>query len=262
MTVARKNPIGRLAETAIDSLKDPIGAAGKMVDQAKGTAALGRMVAEQVGGTAVAKVVGVAGAVVGKATGKASGLRETYSPEAKSPADLRPVPPVNEPAHTAEPVKVHGDPVLPPVTKQPVAKQPLTKPLVATHPAKKGATRKSPARKAATVTATPADVAKVIEEAVAEDPTTTAATPAGTAAAVAVSAPGDKLPPRQQAAAKQPAKKAPVKKAPAKKATAKAPAKKSAAKKGTPGIMEPSTVKAVASESDMLRKAAERNPEQ
>ena len=245
MTVARKNPIGRLAETAIGSLKDPMGTAGKVVDQAKGTAALGRTVAEQVGGTAVAKVVGVDGAVVGKATGKASGSRATYSPEAKSPADLRPVPPVNEPAHTAE-------------------KQPLTKPLVATHPAKKAATRKSPARKsptrkAATVTATPADVAKVIEEAVAEDPTTTAATPAGTAASAAVSAPGDRLPPRRQAAAKQPVKKAPVKKTPAKKAAA---AKKAPPKKGTPGIMEPSTVKAVASESDMLRKAAERNPEQ
>ncbi len=55
--MARKNPVGKLAETALSTLKDPKAAAGKVVDQAKGTVALGRMVAD------------TAGAMVGRAAG-------------------------------------------------------------------------------------------------------------------------------------------------------------------------------------------------
>ena len=48
MNVAPKNPIGRLADTAINTLKNPLETAGKVVEQAKGTAAFGKMVVEQV----------------------------------------------------------------------------------------------------------------------------------------------------------------------------------------------------------------------
>ena len=70
--MAPKNPVGKLAETALSTIKDPKAAAGKVVEQAKGTAAMGRTVAEHVGRAAVSKAAGTAGAVVGRATGRKS----------------------------------------------------------------------------------------------------------------------------------------------------------------------------------------------
>ena len=63
-----KNPVGKLAETAISTLKNPIGAAGKVVDQAKGTVALGKVVAE------------TAGSVVVRAAGRKSRQEAYQSP--------------------------------------------------------------------------------------------------------------------------------------------------------------------------------------
>ena len=299
MNVAPKNPIGRLADTAINSLKDPRKTAEKVVEQAKGTAALGKMVAEQVGRSAVSKVAETAGAVVGRASGrKPSPKKATDAPRAESPAPLRPVPDVNEAGHTpaenrgSEPAKQHGDPVKKAAQNAPAAKA----------PAKKASAMKTPAKKAAP---TPADVAQVVEAAVAKDPKKTAAAPAKKAAAKKTAAtptkkapakkaaPGDRLPVKK-AAEKAPVKKAPVKKAPVKKAAKKAPpktaeqvatgrgddvttpegtpgavrgsnpdtAERDLNQPGTEGIVEESTAHEVASESDMLRKAAEQNPEQ
>jgi hypothetical protein len=250
--VALKNPIGKIADAAIGSIKDPLGTAGKVVDQAKGTAALGKLVAEHFGKSAAFMAAETAGAVVERATGrKPSGPTETYAPDVEAPAPtLRSVPTVNEPGHTpAEnrsegPAKESGDPV---------------------RKAAEQAAKKTPAKKAPPAkktTATPADVAEVVE----------AKAPAKKAA--------------KKAATKAPATKAPATKAPAKKSAAK----KSAAKKtvdpktqagtsaadvgtnpdtaesnltqpNTEGIVEESTSKEVASKSAMMRKAAERNPE-
>ncbi|HET6626206.1 MAG TPA: hypothetical protein VFG63_07435 [Nocardioidaceae bacterium] len=291
--MASKNPLGRLADAAVKSLKDPVGTAGKVVEQAKGSAALGKMVAEQVGKSAVSMAAETAGAVVGRASG-----RKPASPDEDQDASspLRSVPDVNEPGHTpaenrpSEPDKKQGDPLA--QTNKPAKKAPGRK-----APAKKAPAKTAAAKKTA---ATPNDVAEVVEAAVAEDPGSTAATPAKKAAKKASatkSSPGDKLPTKKAAAKQAPAKKtaeqAPTKKAAAKKTAKKAPPRTAeqvaniegtdvATPAGTPGagkghnpdtaeqdldqpgtepIVEDSTAKAIAKETQTMRKAAEKNPE-
>jgi len=291
--VAPKNPVGKLAETALSTLKDPKAAAGKAVGQAKGTVGLGRLVAETAGS--------MAGGVVARATGRKRGAEKTsgrsttvtapVTTEPTSRADLRAVPDVNEPAATkpagtmkkaAEPAKKQGDAL---AETEPAAKKAPAKKAAKKAPAKPstGPAAKTPAKKTSKkVAATPADVAEVVESAVAEDPKKTGAKPAkkGTA---------------KKSTAKTAAKKAPVKKSspggklPAKKAQPKTaaelaanegdevrtPAGTSAVSEGSnpsttetgltqPGtepIVDPATTKQVASETDKLRKAAESNPE-
>ncbi len=326
--MAPKNPVGKLAETALSTLKDPKAAAGKAVGQAKGTVGLGKLVAETAGS--------MAGQVVARATGRKRGAEKPsgrsttvtapVTTEPKSRADLRAVPDVNEPAATkpagtvkkaAEPAKKQGDALAEakpaakkaapakaaakkaaPAKKQGDALAEMT-PTKEAAPAKKaakapaksstGTAAKAPAKKASKkVSATPADVAEVVESAVAEDPTKTGAKPA------------KKAPAKKSAATKAPATKAPAKKAPAKKSSpgGKLPAKKARPKTaaelaanegdevrtpagtpavsegtnpstketgltqpGTESIVDSSTAKKVASETDTLRKAAESNPE-
>ena len=127
--------MGKLADNAIKSLQDPLGTAGKVVVQAKGTAALGRMVAEHVGRTAVSKATETAGTVAGLASGrKPSPKRATDAPraEAPAPAPLRSVPGVNEPEFAP------AEHPTPPAKKAPSKKA----------PAKKAAAKKAPAKKA------------------------------------------------------------------------------------------------------------------
>jgi len=94
--VAPKNLIGKLADNAIKSLQDPKGAAGKVVVQAKGTAALGKMVAEQVGRSAVSMAAETATSVVGKASGRKPSPKLTAdAPRAETP------PPAARPAKKA-----------------------------------------------------------------------------------------------------------------------------------------------------------------
>ena len=179
MNVAPKNPIGRLADTAINTLKNPLETAGKVVEQAKGTAAFGKMVVEQVGRSAVSKATGTAGGVVGKAAGRKSESSDTA--EAGTATPLRPVTDVNEPAHTTGPLaeradestKQHGDPVRRPAER--VAKKATAE----KSPVKKATGKKTAARTSSVPS--PKDVAEVVEAAVAEDPTKTAATPANRA---------------------------------------------------------------------------------
>jgi hypothetical protein len=282
--VAPKNPLGRLADSAIKSLKDPMGTAGKVVEQAKGSAAFGKMVAEQVSKSAVTKASETVGAVTGLAGGRKTPPEEAAPSTAGTP--LRSVPDVNEPAHTpaenkaehksSGPDKEHGDPM------RPAKKAPAKKAAAKEAPAKKAAAKKAPSKKSA---ASPADVAKAVEAAVAEDPNKTAATPAKKSAAKTPgaktapakrAAPGDKLPTKK--AAEEPAKKAAPKTAqqladdtegvttPAGTQGA-APgnnpdtAEADLNQPGTEEILDESTAKAIASETAALRKAAERNPE-
>lgn len=282
MNVAPKNPIGRLADTAINTLKNPLETAGKVVEQAKGTAAFGKMVVEQVSRSAVSKATGTAGGVVGKAAGRKSESSETA--EAGTATPLRPVTDVNEPAHTTGPLaeradestKQHGDPVRRPAER--VAKKATAE----KSPVKKATGKKTAARTSSVPS--PKDVAEVVEAAVAEDPTKTAATPAKKSTRTASrgparkTAPGDKLP-TKKTATKAPAKKAtprtaeqlargegdgvstPVGTSGAAPGTNPDTAESDLNQPGTEGIVEDSTVKAVASESARMRKAAERNPE-
>lgn len=291
--MAPKNPVGKLAETALSTLKDPKAAAGKAVGQAKGTVGLGKLVAETAGS--------VAGGVVARATGRKRGAEKTsgrsttvtapVTTEPTSRADLRAVPDVNEPAATkpagtmkkaAEPAKKQGDALTetkPAAKKASAKKAPAKKAAKAPATPSTGPAAKTPAKKTSKkVAATPADVAEVVESAVAEDPKTTGAKLA------------KKAPAKKSSAKNAPAKKSsPGGKLPAKKAQPKTaaelaanegegvrtPAGTSAVSEGSnpsttetgltqPGtepIVDPATTKQVASETDKLRKAAESNPE-
>jgi hypothetical protein len=274
--VAPMNPIGKLKDTAIDAIKDPLGAAGKVVEQARGTAALGLMVVEQIGKVALEK----AGEVVGRGTDYTSSGGRT---------DLRPVPEVNEPAHTAEPAKRQGDPVT--TAPTPVATPPAAK--------KAAAKKAAPPKKAApTETAavglgeipTPADVAKqVAKKAPANKGAAKKAPvkggPGAEQAPTTQSTPGDRLPPRKRPAPPKPAATPAAKKAPTMKARPKTAEQVAgvqgedvATPVGTPGagrghnpdttdtglqqpdtapLMDPSLVKAIKSESEMMQKDAD-----
>jgi hypothetical protein len=207
--VARKNPVGKLAETALSTLKAPKAAAEKVVDQAKGTVALGRTVAETAGS--------VAGSVVSKAAGRARPAEEPTTearrPTSTSRAGLRAVPEVNEPAHTqpsakrsADSPKKHGD-VLDTPSKAKKAKK-----------AKKDAPKESAAGKRASVKA-PAK-------------TTTKKAPAKKAPvkkATGDAAPTPtRVPTEPDVAAKKAAEQARAKTTPAKKATTKKSSAKTA----------------------------------
>jgi hypothetical protein len=175
--VARTNPLGKIKDVALGTLRHPVGTAGKAVEQAKGTAAIGRMVAGQVTRAAASVAVGTVGGVAKRATGSGT------APAAPTPAsaratrgdqpNLRPVPSVNEPAHTpatparrtrkaaqpvapsvaqpaAESMKNHGDqlePVKKAVKQTPAKKAPATKTAAPEAPAAKKAAAKTPAKK-------------------------------------------------------------------------------------------------------------------
>ena len=107
----RKNPLtaplGKIKDTALDAIKDPKGTAEKVVDQARGTASLGRSLA---GG-----VVGQVAGQVASRVPKRRGTSQTSTPPAPT---VRPVP--------SEEPRPHGDP-LQPATKAPAKKAPAAK---------------------------------------------------------------------------------------------------------------------------------------
>ncbi len=250
--MARKNPLGKLVHTAVDVLKDPKGAADKVVDQAKGTASLGKLVAGQLTRTAAS----TAGAVAERA-GVARGPHAPERPAPASRADLRPVPEVNEPAHPvqrpAEEPPTPEDVASTTARKAPAKKAdggPVRKAPARKAPAKKAAAKKAPAKKAAAKKA-PAKRAQKSATARIEEPTSgpeavpdrRAAEPASSTQEQALSPNPEEVArkaaakgaaanetPAERAAASQTVKQAPAKKATAKKAAGK----KAAAKKTTP----------------------------
>lgn len=258
--MARKNPLGKLVDTAVDALKNPVGTAGKVVDQARGTASLGKLAAEQVTKAAASTALGAAGAVAERAGVRRPSAR-TGETEPTSPADLRPVPSVNEPAHPpvekrTEPARVasttarkapakKADGSAPAgkkaaATKAPAAKAPAAKAPAAKAPAKKAPAKKAPAKKTAKPTTDRVRPAAPEPKAV---PDRRAAEPASgrqeqalspnpeqvAKKAAAKGAAANEAPAKRVAASKT-VKPAPAKKAPAKKGAAKKTAKKSAAK--------------------------------
>lgn len=218
-----KNPLGKLTKAAFDSLKDPIGMAEKVAEQAKGTATLGKFLVEQVGKTAYSVATDTAGSVLGRQSRDhdAAGTDEAGSP-------LRPVPDVNEPAapqppapaRTAKKVppktatkaaaparkateagdtRKQGDPMREVIAKaaEPAGKVPVKK--AAKKAPAKAAAKKAPPRRTtpASSAPSPADVAQVVEAKVADDPSSTGAVPEKKAAgkkAPAKETPGATLP--------------------------------------------------------------------
>jgi hypothetical protein len=186
--VTPKNPLGAIRDLALDALKHPRGTAEKAVDQAKGTAALGRLAVGQLSRTAVATAARAVGGMVGGGAERLEG--ETPDGSSGPRADLRPVPPVNEPAHpTTEPpaavavdapAKQQGDPTAP---------NPIS-------PARRATAKKTAAKK------TPADTRAAAKKAAADTGTGTG---------------------KKAAAQDTGAKKAAAKKVPAQKAAKSAP---------------------------------------
>lgn len=191
--MARMNPLGKIKDMAIDTLRNPLGVAGKAVD-------LGKEVAGQATRTATGTAMGAASAVGHLVPGRGKPASGSIS----SVPDIAPVPrpvseapakPVSEaPAKKAapptavpkasfvngpEPTMTTADPTIREAGPAPV--EPV-KPAAKKSPARKTAPAKPPA-----VDVTPADVAKNMGT----DPTVAAAT----------RAPGDKLPPRRKAPA-------------------------------------------------------------
>jgi hypothetical protein len=158
--VARKNPLGKIKDVALGTLMHPVGTAGKAVDQARGTAALGRTVAGQVTRTAASVAAGTVGGLAKRAGGGAVEHQPAAATRGDEP-NLRPVPSVNEPAHStgptavadpaAESTKNHGDlmgPVADAAKRAPAKKTPATKAPADTAPAKKTPAKKTAAKKA------------------------------------------------------------------------------------------------------------------
>ena len=147
--MARTNPLGLIKDVALGTLLHPVGTAGKAVEQAKGTAAIGRLVAGQVARTAASAAAGTVGTVARRA-----GVSSADEQEAGTPATarstrgveptLRPVPTVNEPAHTSAPAARRGRKAASPESTKNHGDQ-----LAAvTKAVKKAPAKKTPAKKA------------------------------------------------------------------------------------------------------------------
>ncbi len=223
--MARKNPLGKLVGTAVDAVKHPLGTAEKVVETAKGTASLGKLAAEQVGKAAASTALDTVGSVAQRA-GLTRGKPTPAPTETPtSPADLRPVPSVNEPAHP--PVEEAARSVASTTAKKAPAKKadggaPAAKKAPAT---KKAPAKKAPAaKKAAKKVAPPAPPVKDVPPRRAAEPVTgtqeqslqespdEAARKAAERGAAAKAAPGTKAPAAKKVTTKKTAKKAPAKK--------------------------------------------------
>lgn len=192
INVARKNPLDKIAEKALSSIKDPRSTADRLYTQAKGAGSTARQVADRVGRTAMAKAAETAGTLSERRAARRAGRRGP---------GLRPVPDVNEPAGPvqdfqrtepapAEPARAEPTPAEP--TKQPEATE--EEPPGASTSVQPTAQQEPAAPAASASPATPADVAKAVQKNGSPKPT------AGTG-------PGDKLPPRKKTEPSKPAAK-------------------------------------------------------
>ena len=87
--MARKNPLDKIAEKALSSIKDPRSTADRVYTQAKGAGSMARQVAGRVGRAAMAKAAETAGTLAERRAARRASRRGP---------GLRPVPDVNEPA--------------------------------------------------------------------------------------------------------------------------------------------------------------------
>ena len=279
---SRKNPIDQVKDVAIEAIKHPRGTAEKAVGTARETAAIGRMVAGQVGRTAVSRGVELAGDVLSRATGRHGSTKPAPSsapvldpdaPKAGTAAQAgiaaktAKVPSARVPSEDSD-----GGPA-------PDAKAPVTK-----APAKKAAAKKS----ADSDVPTPAEVAENIAPAKKAAAKKTAAKKAAKETTATTATPGDKLPPKKKPAEKtadQPADSTaetpadaepnlprsavdvrdsddvdvttPVGTSAAGEATNPDTDEHDLQQPGTPPLMDPGTVHAVQSEAETMQKAAD-----
>jgi hypothetical protein len=279
-------PLNKLKDTAVDAVLHPKGTAGKVVEQAKGTAALGRHV---VGGVASQVVEQVTSRVRGGSPAPtARGPESTTSPRRSTGETTETTETTARPT-TEPPSKAHGDPIAPSgksasedtpaTTRAPAKKSPAKKSPKKTT-AKKAAKAPAettggpelvpgPSDEQAAREASPADVAKKVAKKAPAKKTaakTTKKSPATKAAAKTAGAPGDKLPPRRTASAAELAEGGPDVPTPVGTTGAGAGSNPDTGdtdlqQPGTEGIVEPGTAKSVATEAEQMRRAAETNPE-
>lgn len=206
--MASKSPLQKLQDAVVDTVKgavaDPVGTAGKAVQQARGTIALGRSVAGQVS-------KGAAGAVTSRLHGHRSGAPaapaagSTAAPE--RPAAPAPTAPAAKATPKATPRKT-PTPTKAPVTDLAAA---VVKKQAAHQPPKKAAPAPVSSIDAAAdpahVEATPADLAKKVTTArktttrppAKKAPAKKAATTKAAAVKASGSTPSDRLPARKSA---------------------------------------------------------------
>lgn len=209
--MARKNPLGKIKDLTAATLKLPATAAGKAVDGAKGAAAAGISVADQVTRTAVS----TAGSVVHRRKGTPAEAASEPETEPESRASTAPA---EQPESVAEQSEQSGQPEQP---EQPHVDTSAPVNVVDELGLDPAPVKKpTPPRKA---TKAPGRAQTGIDAAA--DPGSVNVTPADLA---------EKLAPT-----KAPGKKSPAKKAAKKAAAKKAPAKKAAAASSTPSAKLP-----------------------
>lgn len=151
-------PLGKIKDSALEALKDPKGTAEKVVEQARGTASVGKSLAG-----------GVVGGVVEQVSSRVPGRRPQHGPAAPETARAE---------RSESPVKEHGDALRDPAgsgvedtavgrpqaskatAKKATGKKTTAKTAPATKaPAKKATAKKTPAKKAPTKRAAVAEPA-------------------------------------------------------------------------------------------------------
>jgi hypothetical protein len=162
-TVPRKNPmitpLSKIKDATLDALRHPRDTTGKVVEQARGTVAIGRNVAE-----------GVLGQVAGQVSSRVRGGRGGPAGPAEPERPAAPVTPV--PSEAPAP---HGDPVATTAAKKEpakktaptpadVAKKTATKAPAKKTPAKKPGAKKPAAKKSAAKKAEPKPAAKASDK--------------------------------------------------------------------------------------------------
>ena len=231
----RKNPIDKLKDAAFDAIKDPVGTAGKAVEQAKGTAAIGKIgrgSGRPGGGHQAAQTVGA----VAERTGRPRARPRPRRPRCGRCRRWRTAPSDRQRAGAGRgAAESQGDPVVPAhadaaetpaAAKKAPAKKASAKKAATKAPAKKRRARprrrpprrraKKTAKKAAKKTATPADAAKqVAKKGPAKKSARKAAkkAPAKTAASPGDRLPTERRPPQQAPAAPGPPSRRPTWKA-------------------------------------------------
>lgn len=179
--MARTNPLGKIKDLTLESLRSPRTAAGRAVDQARGAATTGLAVTGQLTRTAASTALKVSGTIQSHVR-KPPVPTRTAAPEPAPAAKTAP-----EPVNVVEELGLDPAPVEEPAAAHEV-------PATAAPGPETGIDAKADA---STVDATPADVAaKVARRAPARKASPTA--PARKKAPAKKSAPGAKLPPRRR----------------------------------------------------------------
>lgn len=175
-----KNPLGKIKDLTVDTLKSPRDMAGKAVGQARGAASVGRHLAGQATKSATSLTAGAVSKLV-------SGRKLTVAPAPAAPERAESAPATEDlptPVNVTEELGLDPAPVDAPQTEDSQTDAPVTS--------------IDAEADAGNVDVTPADVARAVaRKAPARKPAATKA-PAAKKAPARKSAPGAKLPPRKK----------------------------------------------------------------